>query len=65
MPLDDCLRVSLLELTEELPEARLLLGGTVIYTLKDSLLGDDPADVGDIDAHRVEALDSIRYLIFG
>lgn len=65
MPLDDCLRVSLLELTEELPEARLLLGGTVIYTLKDSSLRDDSTDIGNVDAHRVEALDSIRYLIFG
>lgn len=63
MPLDDCLRVSLLEFAEELPEARLLLGGAVVYALKGSLLGDDSTDVGDIDAHGVEALDSIRYLV--
>lgn len=64
MPLDDCLRISLLEPLEELSEARLLLGGAVVYALKDSLLGGDPADVGDVDAHGVEALDSIRYLVF-
>ena len=64
MPLDDCLWVSLLEFAEELPEARLLLRGAVVYALKDSLLGDDPADVGDVDAHGVEALDPIRYLVF-
>lgn len=63
MPLDDCLRVSLLELPEELSEAHLLLRGAVVYALKDSLLGDDPTDVGDVDAHGVEALDSIRYLV--
>lgn len=64
MPLDDCLWVSLLEFAEELPEARLLLIGAVVYALKDSLLGDDSTDVGDVDAHGVEALDSIRYLVF-
>lgn len=64
MPLNDRLRVSLLEFTEELPEALLLLRGAVVYALKDSILGDDPTDVGDVDAHGVEALDSIRYLIF-
>ena len=63
MPLDDCLRVSLLERPEERPETRLLFGGTVVYALKDSLLGDDPTDVSDVDAHGVEALDSIRYLV--
>lgn len=63
MPLDDCLRVSLLEFAEELPEARLLLRGAVVYAFKDSLLGDDPADVGDVNAHGVEALNSIRYLV--
>lgn len=65
MPLDDCLRISLLERPEERPEARLLLGGAVVYALKGSLLGDDPTDVGDVDAHGVEALDPIRHLIFG
>lgn len=65
MPLDDCLRVSLLERPEECPETRLLFGGTVVYALKDSLLGDDPTDVSDVDAHGVEALDSIGYLVFG
>ena len=64
MPLDDCLRVSLLEFAEELPEARLLLRGAVVYALKDSLMGDDPTYIGDVDAHGVEALDSIRYLVF-
>ena len=63
MPLDDCLRVSLLEFAEELPEARLLLGRAVVYALKSSLLGDDPTDVGDVDAHRVKPLDPIRYLV--
>lgn len=65
MPLDDCLRVSLLEFAEELPEARLLLGRAVVYALKDSLLGDDSTDVSDVDAHGVEALDTIGYLVFG
>lgn len=65
MPLDDCLRISLLELPEERSETHLLFGGTVVYALKDSLLRDDPTDVSNVDAHGVEALDPIRYLIFG
>lgn len=65
MPLDDCLRVSLLERPKERPETRLLFGGTIVYALKDSLLGDDSTDVSDVDAHGVEALDSIGYLVFG
>ena len=64
MPLDDCLRVSLLQLPEELSEARLLLRGAVVYALKGPLMGDDPTYIGDVDAHGVEALDSIRYLVF-
>lgn len=65
MPLDDCLRVPLLQFAEELPEAYLLFGGTVVYALKDSLLRDDPTDVSNVDTHGVEALDSIGYLVFG